>query len=386
MRIVHMGDIHLGYKAYSRLASTGLNAREADVLRAFRWALERTAALNPDIVIIAGDLFHTVRPSNMVINHTFRQFQAFRAACPAPLVIIGGNHDTPKSTDSGCILDLFTLIPDTYVVYRAYEALSFEHLGATVYCMPYFAFTDKGRYTLKPSSKETVNILAFHGAIEDVMRHTHDPVTVRAGELNMADWDYVALGHYHVFTPIENNCYYSGSVEYTSSNIWEESHLGAKGFILFDTQARQHEFHPTQNLRPVYDLPAIDAKKMNSGDLLLALEDTLKVIRQPREKVVVRVVVEAFPRQLQKDLDWQYIRRIKADYLHFELAFRPDPESSAAVWQAGASGQSRPLEVEWEEFALSLGPGDFPKGVTAQSLLETGRELLARTAEEEAVL
>lgn len=386
MRIVHMGDIHLGYKAYSRLASTGMNAREADVLRAFRWALEHTATLNPDIVIIAGDLFHTVRPSNMVINHTFRLFQAFRSACPAPLVIIGGNHDTPKSNDSGCILDLFTLIPDTHVVYRTYEALSFEHLGATVYCMPYFAYTNKEQYTLKPISKETTNILAFHGAIEDVMRHAHDPVKLRAGELNIADWDYVALGHYHVFTPIENNCYYSGSVEYTSSNIWEESHLGAKGFILFDTQTRQHEFHTTETLRPVYDLPVINARQMQAGELLQAIQQKLDTIAEDPEQVVARVVVEAFPRQLQKDLDWQRIRRFKADYLHFELAFRPDPESSTGVWQAGASGQSRSLELEWEEFALSLGPVDIPKGVTAQSLLETGRELLARTAEEEAIL
>ena len=35
-------------------------------------------------------------------------------------------------------------------------------------------------------------------------------------------WSYIALGHYHVHQRIEDNAYYSGSLEYTSTNPWSE--------------------------------------------------------------------------------------------------------------------------------------------------------------------
>ena len=34
--------------------------------------------------------------------------------------------------------------------------------------------------------------------------------------------DYVALGHYHVYREIAPNAFYSGSIEYTSPNVWGE--------------------------------------------------------------------------------------------------------------------------------------------------------------------
>ena len=39
MRIAHLSDVHLGYRAYSRTNEHGMNQREYDVLQAFRRAL-----------------------------------------------------------------------------------------------------------------------------------------------------------------------------------------------------------------------------------------------------------------------------------------------------------------------------------------------------------
>ena len=38
MRIAHLSDVHLGYRAYSRTNEHGVNQREHDVLQAFRRA------------------------------------------------------------------------------------------------------------------------------------------------------------------------------------------------------------------------------------------------------------------------------------------------------------------------------------------------------------
>ncbi len=45
MRIAHIADPHLGYRAYNRITSQGVNRREADVFKAFQSALAKVAEL-----------------------------------------------------------------------------------------------------------------------------------------------------------------------------------------------------------------------------------------------------------------------------------------------------------------------------------------------------
>src|SRR5205085_3063549 len=71
MKIVHIADLHLGYKQYQRQTANGLNQREADVAIAFKRAIAKIIEIKPDIVLFAGDVFHTVRPPNHAILHAF---------------------------------------------------------------------------------------------------------------------------------------------------------------------------------------------------------------------------------------------------------------------------------------------------------------------------
>src|SRR5688572_1346102 len=108
MRLVHLSDLHLGYRQYQRQTPAGINQREADVAAAFARAVDRLVALRPDAIVFGGDIFHTVRPTNPAILHAFAQFSRLRAALPdVPVVVVAGNHDTPRSTETGCILRLF---------------------------------------------------------------------------------------------------------------------------------------------------------------------------------------------------------------------------------------------------------------------------------------
>ena len=45
MRLVHLSDLHLGYRQYQRLTPGGVNQREADVAATFRTAIDRVIAL-----------------------------------------------------------------------------------------------------------------------------------------------------------------------------------------------------------------------------------------------------------------------------------------------------------------------------------------------------
>src|SRR5215467_11484079 len=100
MRLVHISDLHLGYRQFQRLTPTGVNQREADVAGTFRGAIDRIIALAPDVVVVAGDVFHSSRPTNQAILHAFLQFSRLVRALPnTEVVIVAGNHDSPRSSE-----------------------------------------------------------------------------------------------------------------------------------------------------------------------------------------------------------------------------------------------------------------------------------------------
>ena len=109
MRIAHLADMHLGFRQFQRLDASGVNQREVDVAAAFRRAVDAVIAQRPDAVVLAGDLFHSVRPTNRAIIEAFTGLRRLREALPAaPVVLIAGNHDTPRSVEAGSILKLMS--------------------------------------------------------------------------------------------------------------------------------------------------------------------------------------------------------------------------------------------------------------------------------------
>ena len=102
MRLVHFSDLHLGFRQYQRLTPGGINQREADVAKSFQTAIDRVITMRPDLVLVGGDVFHNVRPTNPAIVHAFLQLSRLRAGLPdTPVVIVAGNHDTPRAEIGG---------------------------------------------------------------------------------------------------------------------------------------------------------------------------------------------------------------------------------------------------------------------------------------------
>ena len=52
MRLVHLSDIHLGFRQYQRQTPTGINQREADVAISLRRVIDKVIELKPDLVLI----------------------------------------------------------------------------------------------------------------------------------------------------------------------------------------------------------------------------------------------------------------------------------------------------------------------------------------------
>ena len=168
MKIAHIADPHLGIRQYHRQTPAGINQREADVAQAFRLTVDAVIEARPDAVVVAGDLFHSVRPTNAAIVFAFRQFQRLHEALPgAPVILIAGNHDTPRSTETGSILRLFE---EVGVDVAADEPRRFAYpaLDLSVLAIPHQALLGGTRPLLKPEGAERYQVMVLHGEVEGV--------------------------------------------------------------------------------------------------------------------------------------------------------------------------------------------------------------------------
>jgi hypothetical protein len=331
MRLVHLSDLHLGFRQYQRLTPAGINQREADVAGAFRRAVEKTIALAPDLVVIAGDVFHNVRPTNPAILHAFHQFARLAGALPGvPIVMVAGNHDTPRAVETGCILRLFSPL-GLHVVDGEPQRIAIPERDLSVLAVP---DTPAARdVDLTPDPGARFNVLLLHGEVEGMLPAHAAPVDRAAVEiskeqLGAEQWSYVALGHYHVYREIAPNAYYSGSVEYTSANAWGElveerqAKLSGKGIIEHDLATGRHVFHHLPPARPLVDLPPVVARGMSAADLNAAIAERVEGQPGGIDDRVVRLVVRDVPRHIARDLDHKTLREYKRRALHFHLDTR----------------------------------------------------------------
>jgi DNA repair exonuclease SbcCD nuclease subunit len=356
MLIAHLADLHLGYRAYHRVTARGVNAREADVAAAFREAIEGVIRLKPDLVLVAGDVFHTVRPSNAAIADAFRQFSGLAARLPGvPVVVIAGNHDSPRSSDTGNILTLLREIPEMVVVTEEAQWVSLESIDAAVLCLPHNALARSEELVLEPDPGAGTNVLMLHGTVAGAAAEGKIRYVSEYGGVALADtaigperWDYVALGHYHIATALAPNMWYSGGIERTSTNIWVEAD-GEKGFLTYDTARRAATFHPVAT-RPVIDLARLSGRGLSAAEIDARVEEAVGTVPGGIEGKVVRLVIEDVPRHVVRELDHRRIRELKAEALHFHLDARP-PEVHRVVG-SGAPMRRQTLREQVEGYLL----------------------------------
>lgn len=380
MRLVHFSDLHLGFRQYQRLTPAGINQREADVAASFRRVVDRTIELEPDLVLIAGDVFHTVRPTNQAILFAFRQLSRLVQALPAArVVMVAGNHDTPRSTETGCILRLFGTLGIS-IVDDGPQRLTFPELDLAILAVPDVPGT---RPALRPEPGARYNVLLLHGEVEGMLP-AHAVTVDRAAleisreELGADRWDYVALGHYHVYREIAPNAYYSGSIDYTSANAWGEVYeqrvakIPGKGIIEHDLASGKHEFHPLEPVRELLDLIPISAAGLAAADVDVAIREAVESAPGGIEEKIVRLIVRDLPRHVARELDHKALREYQRRALHFVLdARRPEATRSA---MSGAPGK-RPSLAELVREKLQTRVIDAE--VSREALVALGLQYLA---------
>jgi DNA repair protein SbcD/Mre11 len=266
--LVAIADAHLGRAHYQAVDEHGLNQREADFTAAWHRAVEAALNLNPDAVLLLGDLFDAPRPTYRAFREGARGLRRL-AEAGVPTLAISGNHDTPRLRESGSpyavLADAF---PGLRFVYRgAYEPVDLLP-GLRVHAVPQCA-DDQGLKeqidaAAQGRSADHLNLLVTHAAVTVLARrYTYGDVNELEVDLATLDagFDRVLLGHFHNFAQVAPNAWYPGSTDtFTFKDLPQEGEPPVKGVLHLDTGTGRVAHHPVPGGRPLrsYRLDAFD--------------------------------------------------------------------------------------------------------------------------------
>jgi DNA repair exonuclease SbcCD nuclease subunit len=381
VKLAHIADPHLGIRQYHRQTSTGINQREADVASAFRAAIDGVIAAQPDAVVVAGDLFHSVRPSNYAIVFAFRQFQRLREALPnAPIVLIAGNHDTPRSVETGSILRLFEEL-GVDVASDAPRRLVYPELDLSVFAVPHGTMLTDERPAFEPEGTQKHQVLLTHFEIAGEYPTGHvaaeyGGAVVDRGALHLEDWTYVALGHYHTQHQVARNAWYAGALDYIGPNIWGEARdevehgSHGKGWLLADLTTGRVARHPVPPASQVLDLEPVKAEGLSAAAIDEAISLRLGSIRGGLSNKIIRLRVFDIPRHVSRELSHTAIRAFKTEALHFHLDLRR-PEVRRTTGLGSPGRQTLP------ELVVSYLEGrPLPAELDREAFVRLGRDLM----------
>ncbi len=381
MKVAHLADLHLGFRQYHRQTSSGHNQREVDVGQVFHRAVDQVIAAKPDIVLVAGDLFHSVRPTNPAILFAYQEFHRLRTALPGtPVVLIAGNHDTPRTAETGWILSLFESL-GLDVATDSARRFAYPQLDLSVLAVPYAALLPADRIHPRPEGGERYQVLLIHGEVEGLIpeerRRVEFGPLLSPSELGDSGWTYVALGHYHVQQEIRPRVWYSGALDYVSPNPWGELaeerdlRIKGKGWLLVDLDSGKVTRKLVEPARRVIDLLPLDGVGRTAAELDKLLASAVAGIKGGHRDQVLRQLIWNVPRHTEREMNHAAIRAIQAEALHFRLDLRrPELRRETGI---GAPGQRLTLPERVEKY---LAARDLPADVDRPRLVRTGTELM----------
>ena len=333
--IAHLSDLHLGYSSSNcKLNPQGVRWREADGYMA--WIREIKDIINDgtvDVVLIAGDVFHTPTPSMML------------ADAGIPVVILTGNHDT---SDVRSELAATALLNDPdHGVYSHYEPYATYDVNDDVrlHLISHHLYKEQASTwdKVKPTNGK-INIFSTHGSMIDPLTklamHTDASpreVIIPDEIVNNPGWDYRLLGHIHERGFVGSSddgksdtshlkTYYNGSLirrgfsdgETPLGRGWTKWTVQPDGLLL-------PEFH-TVAQRPQEDLPVINALDLSAADITDIAYDhvsnAVEDIKSPFTAPILRQRVVNITPEKRKAVDQAMLRKLAAPALSWQLSMK----------------------------------------------------------------
>jgi len=381
IRIAHVSDTHLGYRALNKVdPESGRNQRTVDVDLAFERTIDDILKQRVDAVIHGGDVFHHARPTWHSMRHFIRQIRRIeRAGIPA--LVIAGNHDTPRIRTGGSAYSVIELaLSDTRFVAEyidLHELDVFKHLDLHVHAIPHGALTNPDP-VLSQVAQGRRNILVCHGMVPGILSpgvHSEPGEQQLEGALLDPGFDYIALGHYHLFMQPAAKAWYSGSTERFG---WGDRDV-EPGYAIVTMDAPgepvavEHIDIPT---RPMIDLKPVNGRSLQPRDIADAVINQLVALQSP--DALTRVDLRDADRAVRRETE--SILRREAGQLAFSFTLAAErtvftPGSEQVLGVGGVAD----LETLFTEF-VALRTGEHFNGEFAGQFLERGSRALVDAA------
>ena len=266
-KIIHMSDSHLGFQDLNRVDENGRNIIEEMIYSGFLKTIDRIIELRPDAIVHAGDVFHRERPGIRPL-YIFKKGMERLMDAGIPVVMINGNHDAPKSNARTSPFCIYEGMSGLNIVHRK-KYKYFDIDDHRFHCMPYLMDEKERKSEFSKIKCSGRDVLIMHGMVRSMWSERRNDV----GEYDLdddflkSDFDYIALGHSHGRRKVNDNTWYSGSVEWLSfDEAWQE-----KGILLVDLSTG--DVKPVKIYESKYriDYPYIDCSGLTSSDIVDAI-------------------------------------------------------------------------------------------------------------------
>lgn len=312
MKIVHMSDSHLGFHDVSKVDQEGKNRVEEMIYSGFDRIIEKIIELKPDVVVHAGDVFHHTRPGVKSL-YIFKQGLEKLNNNGIPSVIISGNHDTPRSSATTSPFVIYEGIKDVNIAYNKYR--HFEIGDYVFHCIPYCP-DPQGNDRM--SSKIELcgrDVLVMHGMVKSLWDCRTKSVEeyVLDDRFLKSDFDYIALGHLHGRQRVNNNTWYSGSVECFYFKEISQN----KGILFADLDRRIVEPVSIRQSIERIDCPSIDCSGFTSEDIITEISNLCS--QDGLDDKMIKISLYNVNRNMYKNINHAQLNELKSCALFLKM-------------------------------------------------------------------
>lgn len=235
MKVLHTSDWHLGQQFYEY-------DRRHEHLAFFTWLLATLVEQQIDLLLVAGDIYHTATPSASAENQLYQFIKDAKKQCPnLHVVIIAGNHDSANR-----ILAAQPLLAqfDTHVVGR-FEAtaaadtvitINTNKKRAVIVAMPFLRASDVT--TLSQTKSGPSYAQGVKKAYELALEH--------AATLQSENTPLIVMGHLHakggdISSDSERNLVIGGEEAISANVFGKQAHYVALGHLHKAQQVAKNE-------------------------------------------------------------------------------------------------------------------------------------------------
>lgn len=187
VKILHTGDIHIG--AEESFLGEKANLRRRETLLTFENIIDLGAEHKVDLILIAGDLFHSNNIESSFVDAVLSKIKS----SPIPVLYTAGNHD-PLNASSP--FKKHQIPENLYIFDNKETVFTLENLKVKVFGRSFESSFLRGKNKPDLTGEEDfINISLLHGELTADLNSPYNAITKEY--ISASKMDYIALGHVH---------------------------------------------------------------------------------------------------------------------------------------------------------------------------------------------